>query len=145
MLASGPPLACSTQASVSPQMLAVNVMARLMPPEMIGISMASVSRPSSGNWNATESKVASVRKRGDSRLKTAMTATSASSEADVLGAELRGEAPRQPARWRVQIGGAGRRSCPPSAAACAASICPSGALESVIATRMIAPTIILKA
>ena len=48
----------STQARVSPQILAVKVMARLMPPEMIGISMASVSSPSSGNWKATESKVA---------------------------------------------------------------------------------------
>ena len=45
---------------------------------MIGISMASVSSPSSGSWKATESKVASVRKRGESRPKTAITATSAS-------------------------------------------------------------------
>ena len=45
----GPAMACSTQARVSPQMLAVNVTARLSPPEMIGISIARVSRPSSGN------------------------------------------------------------------------------------------------
>ena len=59
-------------------MLAVKVTARLIPPEMIGISMASVRSPSSGNWNATELKVASDRKRGDSEPKNAITATSAS-------------------------------------------------------------------
>ncbi|MDT4874189.1 hypothetical protein FQZ97_1094770 [compost metagenome] len=75
--ASAPPLACSTQASVSPAILAVKVTARFRPPVRIGSSIASVSSPSSGSWNATEPKVAALRNWGDARPNTRMTATSA--------------------------------------------------------------------
>ncbi len=50
-------------------MLAVKVMARFSPPVRIGSSMASVSRPSSGNWDATEPKVAAERKFGAAKQK----------------------------------------------------------------------------
>ena len=50
---------------------------RLMPPEMIGISIASVSRPSSGSWKAIESKVCRERNSGDIVPKNTITATSA--------------------------------------------------------------------
>ena len=55
--ASAPPCMWRIQAMVKPLRLAVKVTARLKPPEMIGISIASVSRPSSGSWKATESNV----------------------------------------------------------------------------------------
>ena len=60
--ASTPPSACSVDAIARPDRLAVNVIARLNPPEMIGISIASVSSPSSGNWKAIEVKVVPLRK-----------------------------------------------------------------------------------
>src|SRR5665647_1391099 len=51
------------------------MIARLNPPEMIGISMAKVSNPSSGSWNAIEPKLASVRNCGEAIPKTTTTAS----------------------------------------------------------------------
>ena len=48
-----------------PDRLAVKVIARLNPPDTIGISMASVSKPSSGSWNAIDVKVLRDRKVSD--------------------------------------------------------------------------------
>lgn len=57
--------------------LALAIMHRFRPPLRIGMNIASVSRPSSGSWNATLVKVAPLKKRpGISRLKASTTATS---------------------------------------------------------------------
>ncbi|MFL9921779.1 hypothetical protein PQR75_41950 [Paraburkholderia fungorum] len=53
----------------------MKVTERLNPPEIRGISMASVKKPSSGNWNATETKVLAEKNRSDAKLRTAMTRT----------------------------------------------------------------------
>ncbi len=45
-----------------PARLAVKVTAILKPPEMIGINVASVSKPNSGNWKAIEVKAPADRK-----------------------------------------------------------------------------------
>ncbi len=66
-------------------MLAVKVMARLSPPVRMGSSIASVSRPSSGNWNATEPKVAADRKFGARTPNTIMTTTKAKAGPAISG------------------------------------------------------------
>lgn len=66
--ASAPPCDWITQAIASPAMFAVKVTARLKPPEISGISIASVKRPSSGNWNAIDTKVLPDRNRSDAAL-----------------------------------------------------------------------------
>jgi hypothetical protein len=57
----------------NPEMFAVKVTERLKPPEIKGISMASVKNPSSGNWNATDTNVLAEKKRSDAKLRTATT------------------------------------------------------------------------
>lgn len=76
-LASTPPFACRIQATVSPAKLAVNVTARLSPPVNTGKSIANVSNPNSGSWNATEPKVAWLKNCGDAMLKNKSTAINA--------------------------------------------------------------------
>ena len=122
----------------------MKVTARLMPPEMIGISMASVSRPSSGNWKATDSKVAIGQEPRRERPEEHDHGDQRQQQANILGAELAGEAAQRTAL--------SARSVSRSAQGHAAILCrmpariwPSGAFDSVIAIRMIAPTIILKA
>ena len=53
------------------------MIARFMPPEMIGASMARVSRPRSGIWNPIEPKLASVRNWGLQILNSTVMAISA--------------------------------------------------------------------
>ena len=94
--ASTPPWLLSTQASVSPAILAVKVMARFRPPVRIGSSMASVSRPSSGNWNATEPKVAADRKFGAKMPKTMTTTTKAATGPAISGPSVARNRPINP-------------------------------------------------
>ncbi len=141
--ASTPPKPCRTAAIARPDRLAVKVIARLKPPEMIGISIASVSRPSSGNWKAIDVKVVALRKLPAVAPKITQTISSRASRPMISGSAKRARA-RPSSRERVLD-----RHC--------AVLCRMGAprqepislptpsLDKVIATRMMTPTIILKA
>ena len=113
---------------------------------MIGISIARVSSPSSGNWKAAESKVAQRQEARAEHAEDRNDGDQRHGEPDGLGADRRGQA-REAARaaafcreGRDRLNHAG----PPSRLL-PASMRVSCSLESVIATRMIAPMIILNA
>ena len=125
------------------------MIARLSPPDRIGISIASVSSPSSGNWNATDVNVGTVRNRSVARLNTSTTtASSISSPAISL------PVPSVTIRLSQGVGEedfvvANRVMTPPPFSYRAPWPRPARSLmplpDSVIATRITAPTIILKA
>ena len=75
-------------------------MARLKPPEMIGISIASVSSPSSGSWKAIDVKVVALRNFPDVAPKTMQTNSSNASRPMISGSTRRLR-PRASSRERV--------------------------------------------
>ena len=101
-------------AGTSAAMLAVKVIARLQPAREIGMSMASVSSPSSGSWNAIERKVASVRKPGVVRLNSSTTAARSASRPAVSLWSRPASAPGWPPWLARRSWRAPRRTCRPA-------------------------------
>ena len=125
-----------------PLRFAVKVIARLKPPEMIGISIARVRRPSSGSWKAIEAKVVELE--------------------EAVGGQAEHDADERQQREQARNFRVDETARPPSMVPCQ-GLCghcaifrfmgvrqdpisrPTPSLDSVIATRMIAPMIILNA